>query len=205
MNFVCHYEKKLDRNQLVAKVLAAVPARPDAERWFISFCLDKPVFQKAATDADLPTGWGDLTTGGHLFDDLVESKWKQDRDGFHLWTLYESDTETSPLVNPRRNDLSYYCLGTWNVADNCFRDGRLPDVLKYPLTGSQKDHRMFFKVAEYSPRETISIDPGETDKGAIVAAMERMTSQLNQPRVLMHRLMGVGVDSGNDGHYGGER
>jgi len=184
-----------DGTNIEAAVAAAVPARQGVPRWFIGYSLQEAVILDASTK--LPDNWALTTIGGRLFDKDRELRWQLNGDEFDLWMLYEA-----PGKQLLGKTVKYYCLGTWNAARECFGDGRIPRDLPQwvktdrplPVIGTKDTDRMFFSVVEYSPTQPESIDTNEDD----AARIERITDELNQPRIIAHRIFGVGVDSGEN-------
>lgn len=178
--FVTH--QQTDRSQLPA-LLAAASADTGTPSYVINLALDRPEIAEYSIDA-LSTNWNERTFSGRLFGTNAELKWQQNHgDRFDVWTLKES---AEGLDFVAEDDLRFYCIGTWNPSDQCFRDGRLPQKLTYyPKRGSCKDDRFFFRVAAYRP--SMSTDG---------ASLDEIVNVLNRPRIAAYRLTGVGVDSG---------
>ena len=185
--------RELDGAGIEAAVLAAVPARKAIPRWYVGYSLEEAMILYAS-DA-LPANWGKTTIGGRLFDKEREVRWQLNGDCFDMWTLYESVGDQ--LV---AREVKYYCLGKWDASKNCFIEGKLPRDLPQwvqagwplPVTGTSANDRMFFKVIEYSPARLIHSDPNECQDQKIA----RITKELNQPRIVAHRLVDVGSDPG---------
>jgi hypothetical protein len=179
MNFVSEY-KRIGREGLLAEVQAI--KRPwdyfADESLTAARCLK---FEEGLLSED----WQQKTISGRLFYADAELRWGLAGGEFDLWLLYEADNPppgADVIWNVCSKDLRYYCFGTWNEKEKCFRDGRLPQPLTYPIEGQGKKDRFYFRVREYSPA-----------RPAATSDLKKIVEALNQPRVVASRLFGAGV------------
>ncbi len=123
------------------------------------------------------------TFSGRIFNAGVEVRWLRDADKGHVWRL--SENGNGKPIRCEFFDRRYYIRGECYRSEglDAFWEGRMPSVRRYPIHAKKEHDRAYIIVREYRPAEP---DFKSTDPEALM-------NQLNQPRLLAHRFMSVGV------------
>ncbi len=136
--------------------------------------------------ADLDVG---ATFSGRIFDRDFEIRWQLAGTNAYLWRFSEvanSDPSREGVFDCEYCDRKYYLWGEWTGGDgesSMFQEGRMPEAKVYPVKAVREHDRAFIEVREYRPAMPSRFEEGLVD----------LMQQLNQPRLLAHRFLGVGV------------
>lgn len=126
---------------------------------------------------------------GRLFDGTYEARWVSLRDGrFRAWVIRESDDENAMTV--RAIARRYYLIGTYRTTNGqtTCSEARYPGRhFEYPISHAPDDKdRAFIEVVEYAP-----VMPSLWSSSS-----EEVQQILNQPPIINHRFVRVGVGKG---------
>ena len=114
---------------------------------------------------------------GRIFGADAEIRWWREDEKWMIWSLREG-ADRNPVIKRLQR---YYLWGIYDSGR--FAEDRIPGVPQYPLHNTpQNQDRAYIEVAEYELNEPLEKTP------------ERLTLQLNQPRLYAHRF--VGLDAG---------
>ncbi len=151
------------------------------------------------------------TFAGRIFGPNAEIRWVRVGSGYLLWWLSEDSQARRPgdgaasmeEVNcdkPARAT-RHYLVGYWDDGLGQFREGNIPGEITYSkiIAGNpKKGDRVYVDVVEYFV--------GEPETGLSFSSEEEIRKfeiELNKPRVIAHRCIGIGCD--RDREDGGRR
>lgn len=183
-----HALESVDWHRIVAEAIARFKWRPDAEVF---------AYSESAHDCRLDrVGLSNVTLGdrafeGRLFDGAGEARWRARDDGrFDAWLLSEAspgaaDAEPAIRVAPQK----FFLIGRGTTNPGEFREGRYPGTrFRYPVgpieAAEPSTARAYIEVQEYYRAE-----PAWKE---VTDEVERL---LNEPLLLAHRFVGVGLTS----------
>lgn len=134
----------------------------------------------------LPAGGLGGSWGGRVFDKEREVRWLRAGAGYTVWHLKEGSGEAVRAIQRR-----YYLLGEWK--DGARRETHLPTDLGRQYEGwriadTGGTGRWYVMVEEYLASAL----------NAAKLAVGEMERRLNEPRIVAHRLVGVGIGQDND-------